>query len=208
MRIILIGPPGSGKGTQASKLAKEYNLDHISTGDLLRHNPHLTQEQKAIINAGKLIPDQMMLEIVKAKLDLCGENGWILDGYPRTVEQAENLSSILPPGDLKVLYFHIDENELLDRITGRLTCSSCGAVYHIKNSPPIKENICNDCKGDLTHRKDDTKEVVKKRLETYHQFTSPVINYYKKKHILHNLESGNAKTIDEIFESMKNALNL
>ncbi len=208
MHIVLIGPPGSGKGTQALKLAKEYSLDHISTGDLLRHNPHLTEEQKMIINSGKLIPDQMMLEILKSKLDLCGKNGWILDGYPRTVAQAESLFSILSTTNFQVLYFHINEDELLDRITGRLTCTSCGAVYHIKSSPPVKENVCDDCKGDLTHRKDDTKEVIRKRLETYHQFTLPVINYYKKKQILHQIESGNAKTIQEIFESVKNALSL
>jgi len=206
MRIILIGPPGSGKGTQAIKFAKEFALDHISTGDLLRHNPHLTQEQKEIISSGKLIPDAMMLEIVKSKLDMCGENGWILDGYPRTIEQAENLSSILPPHSFKVIYFHIDEKELVDRITGRLTCSSCGEVYHKKNKVPLKELRCDSCQGDLIHRNDDSEEVIKKRLETYHKFTTPVINYYKLQGVLYNLESGSTKTIEEIFDSMKKIL--
>lgn len=208
MQIILLGPPGSGKGTQGKKLAEKYQLEHISTGDLLRNNPDLTEEQKNIIQSGNLIPDNLMLEIVTTKLKGCRDKGWILDGYPRTTKQAKDLDSVLSGVEKKVLYFAIKDDELMKRLTGRLTCSSCGAVFHKISNPPKKSNICDICNSELYQRSDDTEEIVKKRLETYHQHTEPVINYYKNNKNLSTLDSGGGKSIEEIFEQAKKKLHI
>ncbi|MCH9812166.1 nucleoside monophosphate kinase [bacterium] len=206
MHLILIGPPGSGKGTQAKKIAKEFHLDHISTGDLLRNNPDLTKEQKELLNSGKLIPDMMMLDIVKARLNKCHGRGWILDGYPRTIAQAHLLENALEDGTVKVLYFTLDTKELVDRITGRLSCPACGSVFHKITRPPKKDNLCDNCGEPLIHRKDDTEEVIKKRLDTYFTYTDPVVKYYQDKNRFYNIACGNKHSIDEIFETIKDKL--
>jgi adenylate kinase len=208
MHIILIGPPGSGKGTQAHKLSKKYQIPHISTGALLRENPNLTKEQQEIINSGKLISDEMMLNIVMDKLNSSLDQGWILDGYPRTVNQAKDLDSVLKLSTKKVIYLKIEEKELEDRILGRLTCKNCGEVYHIEAKPPKIVGICDVCKDGLTHRLDDEAKVIKQRLKSYHEYTQPVINYYKQNKVLHTIESGAGKTIEEIFEEIKKALHI
>lgn len=206
MHLILVGPPGSGKGTQAKKIAADFGVEHISTGDLLRNNPNLSQEQKDIINSGSLIPDLMMLDIVKDKLSRCKGKGWILDGYPRTLEQAHLLENALEDGSTKVLYFSLDTKELLNRITGRLTCPACGAVFHKVSKKPQLEGICDSCKEPLIQRKDDHEEVVKKRLDTYFTSTEPVIEYYRDKKILEKVECGNDHSIDQIFNNIKEIL--
>lgn len=205
MHLVLMGPPGSGKGTQAKIIAQNFNLEHISTGDLLRKNPNLSKEQRDIINSGDFIPDNMMLEIVKSKLETC-HGGWILDGYPRTLTQAKNLQDALQNSTFQVIYFDIDEGELLDRITGRLTCSNCDSIFHKKTKPPIKENICDNCGGALIHRKDDTKETIKHRLEAYHNYTAPVVKYFKEKNVLASISTDNSKSIDQIFDEVREIL--
>lgn len=208
MHIILIGPPGSGKGTQAHKLAKQYQIEHISTGALLRGNPNLTEEQLEIIGSGKLIPDNMMLDIVVDKLKSLDDKGWILDGYPRTVNQAKDLDSVLKVETKKVVYLQIDEKELEDRILGRLTCKNCGEVYHLSAKPPKEKGICDLCGEALAHRVDDEIEVIKQRLRSYHDHTAPVINYYKENKSLHTVKSGGGRSIEEIFEEVKEALHV
>lgn len=206
MHLLLIGPPGSGKGTQAHKLSTLFDLEHISTGGLLRHNPNLTDEQKEIINSGNLIPDEMMLEIVKAKIHSTHKKGWILDGFPRTKNQATLLSSILDEKKITIIYLDVDKNELLERITGRISCQNCGTVYHKQTKPPIKNGVCDECGGHLEHRADDNQKTLTHRLETYYIHTEPVINYYKEKNLLHSVPSSNSHSIEEVFERIKKIL--
>ena len=184
MKLILLGAPGAGKGTQAKWISKEYGLPHISTGDILRQNvkegTELGKEAKKYMDAGKLVPDELIIGMVKDRLaqDDC-RNGFILDGFPRTIKQAEELEKIT---DIDaVLNIYVPFEKLIERITGRRSCPKCGAVYHIKYNPPKKEGICDVCGTPLIQRDDDKEETVKKRLETYEEQTAPLIDYYKKK---------------------------
>lgn len=184
MKLILLGAPGAGKGTQAKWISKEYGLPHISTGDILRQNvkegTELGKEAKKYMDAGKLVPDELIIGMVKDRLaqDDC-KNGFILDGFPRTIKQAEELEKIT---DIDaVLNIYVPFEKLIERITGRRSCPKCGAVYHIKYNPPKKEGICDACGTPLIQRDDDKEETVKKRLETYEEQTAPLIDYYEKK---------------------------
>ncbi|MCH9621411.1 MAG: adenylate kinase [Chlamydiia bacterium] len=203
MHLILIGPPGSGKGTQAKKLVDEFGLEHISTGDLLRNNPNLTKDQRAVINSGGFPPDEMMFEIVKAKLDSCKDKGWILDGYPRTINQAILLKKVLDESSMHIIYFDACRKMLRTRITGRLTCTSCGTVFHNKYNPPKEGGICDNCGHELIHRNDDNEKVMINRLDMYYKMTAPVIEYYKKHGHLKTIKSDEDSTIEEIFQKVK-----
>lgn len=207
MEIILIGPPGSGKGTQAKKLEQETGYKHVSTGDLLRNNPNLTKKQKEALNSGKLLSDEMILDIVQCELKNHEQTGWILDGYPRTQNQAKQLDDILGSKKPLVLYFHVKEKDLIERLTGRLTCKQCGSVYHKTSNPPKNTSYCDNCNTALTQRKDDTIEVVTQRLKIYEEKTAPIIQYYKEKNILQTIDSGNNRSIENIFLSIKEILN-
>lgn len=206
MHLILMGPPGSGKGTQAKLLAKKYNLEHISSGDLLRSNPNLTEDQKAVINSGKFPPDEMMFDIIKAKLDSCKEKGWILDGYPRTVNQALLLKDILDEGSFHIIYLDACRDMLRKRITGRITCQNCGSVFHKNFAPPKEEGICDNCGSELTHRADDNGKVLINRLEMYYKMTEPVIQYYEKHADLKTVKSDKDTTIEDVFEKLRKIL--
>ena len=188
MDIILIGPPGSGKGTQAKMIVDKYHVKHVSTGDILRENVRsgtaLGVEAKKFMDAGKLVPDTLLIDIIKdrlAKDDV--KAGWMLDGFPRTMPQAEALDKILPALGQKidvVLNIDVPDAELVKRVTGRRMCK-CGTTYHVQFNKPKVEGKCDACGADLYQRADDTEATVKQRLDAYHAQTQPLIDYYNKR---------------------------
>ena len=191
-RIVLLGPPGAGKGTHAKILSERYEIPHISTGDLLRsqiqEGTSLGQQAKSFIDSGKLVPDDLVVEMVKNRLgnpDVT--KGFILDGFPRTVEQAKALNEMLAERKMPlnlVLEFDTSERVIIDRLSGRRTCTNCNANYHIRNIPPKREGICDVCNKPLTQRKDDQPETIRKRLKVYQDQTAPLIEFYKRQKLL------------------------
>jgi adenylate kinase len=208
MNIILFGPPGAGKGTQAKKLVDFYGIPQISTGDILRANvregTELGLAAKAYMDKGELVPDKVLIGIIKNRLNEADcKKGFILDGYPRTVPQADALETILDEIDKPidvVLNLEVPDEELVGRISGRLMCK-CGASYHIISNPPKKDNICDICDGEVFQRDDDKAEAVQNRLDVYKKQTQPLINYYHEKGILVTLDG--TKGIDVVFEDIK-----
>jgi adenylate kinase len=205
MNIVLLGPPGSGKGTQAKMIADKYNVKHVSTGDILRENVRngtdLGVEAKKYMDAGQLVPDSVLIGIIKdrlAKPDM--KNGWMLDGYPRTIPQAEAMEQILPSIGQKldvVLNIDVPDEELVGRLSGRRMCK-CGASYHIQFNKPKVEGVCDVCGQALYHRDDDKAEAIMKRLDAYHKQTQPLIDYYSKKGLTANINgTGDIKAIFE-----------
>jgi adenylate kinase len=212
MKIILLGPPGAGKGTQAKKIAKEFDIPHISTGDIfrqnLRENTDLGKLAKEYMDKGLLVPDEVTNKIVEDRLekDDC-QKGFLLDGYPRNVAQAEELDRFLQGKGIHldcVLNIEVEKEALIERITGRRVCPNCGATYHIKTFPPTVDNVCDKCGAQLIQRSDDKLESVVKRLEVYESQTKPLIEHYTKKGILVNID-GN-KSVEEVFEDIKKVL--
>jgi len=208
MNIILFGPPGAGKGTQAKKLVDFYGIPQISTGDILRANvregTELGLAARAYMDKGELVPDQVLIGIIKNRLKEADcKKGFILDGYPRTVTQADALEAILDeiekPIDV-VLNLEVPDEVLVGRISGRLMCK-CGASYHITSNPPKKDNICDSCGSEIFQRVDDTADAVQNRLDVYKKQTQPLINYYKEKGILVTLNG--TKDINVVFEDIK-----
>lgn len=192
MRIVLLGPPGAGKGTQAAKLIDKYNIPHISTGDIfrknLKENTKLGLKAKEYMDKGLLVPDELVVDIVKDRLlkEDCLK-GFLLDGFPRTVEQAEALENEMDKLKIRlngVINIEIEDEILIDRLTARLVCKKCGATYNAKFNKPKKNNVCDICNGDLYTRDDDKEDTVKNRLEVYKKQTQPLIDYYEKKGIL------------------------
>lgn len=186
---ILLGAPGSGKGTQAKILSENLNIPHISTGDILRKEVQeassLGLKVQEIIASGKLVSDDLIIEIVKKRFQQSDVRaGYILDGFPRTVAQAESFESIIRGlhfPDPKVILLDVAEEALIDRLTGRLTCGSCGQVYHLTLNPPKKAGVCDLCGGSLESRKDDSRETVTNRLKVYEAETAPLISFYSSK---------------------------
>jgi len=200
MKVIFIGPQGSGKGTQAKIIADKQNICHISTGDLLRESGSLKQETDLYMQEGKLVPDELIIKILKQKIQQpeC-EKGFILDGFPRNLSQAETLDSITNID--KVIEISISDTEAIKRISGRRNCKNCGAIYNIYTSPkPSQENICDKCGGELLQRADDTEEAVKKRLEIYHKETEPILGKYDSIKI--NGEQPIEKVSEDISENL------
>ena len=188
MQLLLMGPPGAGKGTQAAELVKKFSIPQISTGDMFRaavkEGTELGKKAKACMDAGTLVPDEVTIGIVRERLakDDC-KGGFILDGFPRTVAQAEALNKIL--GDLgmkltRVLNIHVPAEDLIERAVGRRICKKCGATYHVKFNPPKAETTCDNCGGELFQRADDNESTMKNRLSVYEDSTRPLIDYYKK----------------------------
>ncbi|MDR0468481.1 MAG: adenylate kinase [Peptococcaceae bacterium] len=201
MRIILVGPPGAGKGTQADILTGKLGVLHISTGDMFRQavkeQTAMGMEAKRYMDAGALVPDDVTIGIVRERLAMedCAK-GFILDGFPRTVYQAEALDSIL--NDLQtsldcVVCISIDTNTLIGRLSGRRTCRDCGALYHVSFSPPKAEGICDKCGGSLYQRDDDKEETVRRRIEVYEEQTMPLISFYRDKNLLAEIEGNQGK---------------
>jgi adenylate kinase len=189
VRLVLLGPPGAGKGTQAVRIAQDFELPHISTGDILRQavrdQTPLGVEAKKIMDSGQLVNDEIMLGIIKERLGQSdAQRGFILDGFPRTLPQAEALDSLLgekrePP--VLVTNIHVDHEELVRRISGRRSCPNCGAVYNVHFKPSEKDGICDSCGSDLVHRDDDREDTVRKRLEVYDNQTKPLLDHYGQK---------------------------
>jgi len=188
MRLVLLGAPGAGKGTQADILKEKFEIPHISTGDIFRsnikNNTELGKKAKEYIDKGLLVPDEITVNIVKNRLEEedC-KSGFILDGFPRTIPQAEFLDKVLSELNINldyVLNIHVPDEELVKRLSGRRVCQKCGKSYHVIYNPPSQENKCDDCGGQLIQRDDDKEETVLNRLKTYHQQTEPLIEYYTK----------------------------
>jgi adenylate kinase len=212
MNIVLLGPPGAGKGTQAKKIAEHYSLPHISTGDILRenisNNTSLGIKAKSYMAKGELVPDELLITIIRDRLSKpdCSK-GFLLDGYPRTVPQADALQMILTESNKKldiVLNIDVDDEELIKRLSGRRVCASCGMSYHMTFNPPKEDEICDKCKGKLYQREDDKPEAIRNRLIVYKKQTQPLIEYYTRKGLLRTVDGG--KDIPEIFEDIKKIL--
>lgn len=186
--IVFIGPPGAGKGTQSALLSERLSFVQISTGDLLReavkNNTPLGVKAKHYMEQGNLVPDELIIAMIDEKLQQLEGKNIILDGFPRTVNQAKALDDLLPKRNRKldtVILFQIGDEEVVKRLSGRRVCQNCGAVYHIIYNPPKKEGVCDKCGGNLIQREDDKEEVIRKRLEVYHSQTAALIDYYKDK---------------------------
>ena len=212
MHILLMGPPGAGKGTQAANLVKEFGIPHISTGDMFRtavkEGTELGLQAKACMDAGKLVPDEVTIGIVKERLAKpdC-KKGFILDGFPRTVEQADALTGILKELGLSLtaaLNITVPAADLIERAVGRRICKSCGATYHVKFNPPKKAGVCDTCAGDLYQRADDSEETMKNRLSVYEAQTKPLIAYYEKAGVYKEIDGRQA--IDDVKAAMLAAL--
>ncbi len=208
MKIVLLGPPGAGKGTQAKSISNRYSIPHISTGDIFRKNiseeTPLGIEAKKYIDNGQLVPDQVTIDMVNDRLtwDDC-KNGYLLDGFPRTVAQAEALQGFLNSRDESLdtaLLIEVPMDFILERMTGRRVCPSCGASYHIKFNPPSIDGVCDVCGSDIVQRKDDVEGTVRERLDVYETQTQPLIDFYKEKNLLSTVDG--TKAINEVFESI------
>lgn len=212
MRLVLLGPPGAGKGTQASALIEKYSIPHISTGDILRGNiksgTELGKKAKDYMDKGLLVPDELVVSIVKDRLleDDCKE-GFLLDGFPRTLNQGNALDKDLIEMGLKldkVVNIDVASEVLIKRVTGRRVCKDCGATYHIEFNLPKKEDACDICDGELLQRVDDKKETVEKRIQVYHEQTEPLIDYYTEKGLILNIDG--TKPINGIFKEIVKSL--
>jgi adenylate kinase len=213
MKIIMLGAPGAGKGTQAQMIAEKYNIPHISTGDIFRANikngTELGKKAKEFIDKGQLVPDELTVELLLDRVanDDC-KNGYVLDGFPRTIPQADVLDSELTKLGDKVDYainVDVPDENIVRRMSGRRACLKCGATYHIEHIPPKTEGICDKCGSELVQREDDKPETVQNRLSVYHEQTQPLIEYYDKKNILKTVNG--TKDMQEVFSDIIGILN-
>lgn len=212
MRIILLGPPGAGKGTQALRIKNELDLPHISTGDIFRSNiknqTDLGKKVSAYLDKGQLVPDEVTISMVWDRLDQddC-KDGYILDGFPRTLKQAEALKEGLDERNQSldtVVNINVPAEVLVQRLSGRRVCPSCGASFHVDANPPKKDGICDECGSEIIQRADDKEETVKNRIEVYEEETAPLINFYEKEGLLETFDG--TKAIDEISEDILKSL--
>ena len=212
MNVILLGPPGAGKGTQATTIVKEYQIPHISTGDIFRENikngTELGKKAQEYMNQGELVPDDLVIEIATDRLarEDCHQ-GFLLDGFPRTVHQAEELDGFLEGRGDKVhhvLNISVAKEELIRRLIGRRVCKNCGATYHIETMKPKVEGVCDVCGGELVQRADDNRETVENRIDVYEQQTMPLIDYYEKAGVLAHIDG--SLGLENVFTKIREVL--
>ena len=213
MRLILLGPPGAGKGTQASSIVAEYGITHISTGDIFRHNikneTELGKKVKSYLDKGQLVPDELTIDLVWDRLskDDC-KKGFLLDGFPRTINQAEALQKGLEERGLKldkVINIDVDKNILVKRLSGRRVCNNCGETYHIDNKPTLKDGVCDKCSGEVIQRADDNEKTVLDRIEVYEKQTFPLIDFYKNLGLILTVDG--TLSIEDVFSQIKESLS-
>jgi adenylate kinase len=211
MRLIFLGPPGAGKGTQAEKLAFERNWRKISTGDILRtaikNRTELGKMAEVYMNQGQLVPDDVMLALIREVLSEIHDQGFILDGFPRTVTQAEGLDNLLNEINLRldrVIYIDVPDEDLVSRLSSRWICRDCGEIYNLPGKSPGTDEKCFECKGTLIQREDDKPETIRKRLRVYQQQTAPLIDYYRKQSLLTRING--LGSIDEIYRTIYKSL--
>lgn len=213
MRLILLGPPGAGKGTQASSIVKEYGITHISTGDIFRYNikneTELGKKVKTYLDNGQLVPDELTIDLVWDRLskDDC-KDGFLLDGFPRTINQAESLKNGLIERGLKldkVINIDVDKNILVKRLSGRRVCKDCGETYHVDNNPTEREGVCNSCSGEVIQRADDNEKTVLERIEVYEKQTFPLIDFYEKQGLVLTVDG--TLPIEDVFSQIKESLS-
>ena len=208
MRIIMLGAPGAGKGTQAKKIAEKYGIPHISTGDIFRANikngTELGKKAKTYMDQGLLVPDELTCDLVVDRIQQPdAKNGYVLDGFPRTIPQAECLTDALSRLGSKIDYaidVDVPDENIISRMSGRRACLNCGATYHIVYNAPKKEGVCDACGQELVLREDDKPKTVKKRLDVYHDQTQPLIDYYKKEGVLAEVDG--TKDMEEVFQNI------
>ncbi|MFC7082434.1 adenylate kinase [Halorussus caseinilyticus] len=206
--VLILGAPGAGKGTQSDRIVEEFGVEHVTTGDALRSNKqmdigHLGLEYDTpgeYMDQGELVPDEVVNEIVEKALS--DADGYVLDGYPRNLDQAEHLSDITTLD--AVLYLDVDEDVLVERLTGRRVCEECGAAYHVDFNPPEEEGVCDKCGGDLYQREDDTEETARERIRVYEENTAPVVEFYDDVGSLVRIDG--EQTPDEVWDDVKMAL--
>ncbi len=211
MRVVLLGAPGAGKGTQCKRVLDKYGIVHLSSGDILRQNradgTELGKKAQSYMDSGGLVPDELIVEMMSDAIKREGTSGFVLDGFPRTVNQARELDEALASDGQKidiVLNLMIDDETIMDRMAGRRSCPKCGSVYHIKNLKPKVEGICDNDGAELIQRPDDNPDVVANRLKTYHEQTAPVVGYYKESNTVLDIDA--SKDADEasvlVFEQL------
>jgi len=196
MRVVLLGAPGAGKGTHCKRIVSQYDVLHLSSGDILRREraegTELGRQAQEYMDAGTLVPDGLIVEMMSKAVKAAPASGYVLDGFPRTVNQAEALDEALAGADGSidvVINLDVDDEVVVERITGRRSCPKCGAVYHVKNMPPKQDGVCDEDGAALVQRPDDTADVVKNRLATYYEQTKPVVDYYKAKRTVFDVDA-------------------
>lgn len=212
MNIVMLGAPGAGKGTQAKRMAEKYGIPHISTGDILRSNisreTELGKKAKSFLDTGALVPDELVIQLVADRLEEDdAKAGFIFDGFPRTIPQAESLDQMLREKGRRIEYavnIDVPDAVIVDRMSGRRFCADCGASYHTEYLKPKKEGVCDKCSGILALRKDDEPETVLKRLAVYHEQTEPLIAYYRKNEVLREVDG--TKEVTEILAEIQKQL--
>ena len=212
MKIIMLGAPGAGKGTQAKKIAEKYSIPHISTGDIFRanikNNTELGQKAKTYMDKGELVPDELVVDLIMDRFKEADcANGYVLDGFPRTIPQAEALDKALADNNEAVdfaINVEVPDENIINRMSGRRACVGCGATYHIQFNAPKVEGVCDTCGEKLILRDDDKPETVKNRLSVYHEQTQPLIDYYSKKGVLAEVDGTQA--MDDVFNAIVNVL--
>ena len=212
MKIILMGPPGAGKGTQAEKLVELYQIPHISTGDMFRKaqkdGTELGLKAKEYMEQGQLVPDEVTVGIVRERLaEADCKDGFLLDGFPRTVQQADALDGILKDLGMvldRVINIEVDKAFLVDRLTGRRVCRTCGATFHVVNKAPKVEGVCDKCCGEVYQRNDDKIETVSNRLDVYAAQTAPLIEYYQSKGVMSSIDG--SKSMEDVLADIRSAL--
>jgi len=211
MRVVLLGAPGAGKGTQCKFIVGRYGLEHLSSGDILRRHraegSDLGKQAQSYMDSGALVPDELIVEMMIDEIGRAPKSGYVLDGFPRTLKQAVKLDELLARSREKidiVLNLKAGEDTVIKRITGRRSCPKCGAVYHIENMKPKVDGICDHDGAVLVQRPDDTAEVVRNRLKNYYEQTAPLVDYYKQKSCLYELDAdGDAEVVkEELFEKL------